>query len=129
MKSLALALVLAGIVGCSSSGEQPNPAETAFEGQIESSLVGDWKTPSGDSVISLRKDGTSLMKNHVVTGHGKPQDLSKAGRWLFSEGRLLMRGPEDGAPVTVLLIERPNPDRFEVKRRTPPHPIVYLRKL
>ena len=79
--------------------------------------------------MSLRQDGSSRIVTHIVTGHGDPVDLSKDGKWRLSDGKLLIQNSaEEGFNVMSFTFKRPSPDRIEVQRRTPPQPIVYLRK-
>ena len=124
--------VLLLLAGCSTEEPPAAPSGPKFEGKIDASLVGEWSTPDGKSKMSLKADGTSRFATHVETGHGPATDEATDGRWLFSDGRLMIQNAgKDGAPAPpamALTIKRPQPDRLEVQRKSPPQPIVYLRK-
>lgn len=90
--SIALLLIAAGCdPGASESDEGPaKPKVVAFQGEVDPSFVGLWKTAKETSCLDLRKDGTAKIMSAVPT----PKGIEKAsidGKWLVSNGNLLLK--------------------------------------
>ncbi|HWD40806.1 MAG TPA: hypothetical protein VG944_18300 [Fimbriimonas sp.] len=93
------------VLGCKPPEQDDGPAKppvVAFQGQIDSTLVGGWKTQDKRSGLDLGKDGTAKILATATSPSG-PVISNLKGSWLVSPGRkLLLKYSVKGQPETVI---------------------------
>ncbi len=95
-----------GGAGCNSAAPDPEdgppkPKVVAFDGAVDSTFVGDWQTAKGSSGLDLRPDGTVTISSSNPTPGGI-QNLKLEGKWLVSQGNLLLQYSTKNQPQTTV---------------------------
>ncbi|RYG45476.1 hypothetical protein EON79_12525 [bacterium] len=105
--SWAAALAAAVLtVGCQKSEEEEFepaivPKTVAFEGKVDEKYAGTWVTADGKSTLGLSKDGALKVGTVTNSPQGK-KTASLDGKWLASDGSLLMKYADASGQDTVL---------------------------
>jgi hypothetical protein len=92
---LSCLVVLVVVAGCNPAatdddGTPPKPKPVTFQGAIDNSFVGQWKTAKNTSGLDLRKDGTVTISSEIPTPKGIVKSKFE-GKWLVSSGDLLLQ--------------------------------------
>jgi len=109
------------------SAEPKRPAKVAFDGKVDASLAGTWKTAKGDSVLTMDKDGSLKIDTKFNTPKG-PGSASKKGNWLVSDGKLRLRYREsDGSDSTIAYAMKTSGNTMTLSTKVPKMVTVYTR--
>ncbi len=91
--------------GCKKADDEDEPAvvpkAVTFEGKVDPSYVGEWKSTDGTSDLHLAKDGTVEIDSTTNSQNGKSTSHIK-GMWLVSGERLLFKYAEKSGGDTTL---------------------------
>jgi len=131
----APAVIVGCAIVCSSGCAQPEdvsaepkvPAKVAFDGKVDATLAGTWKTATGESVLTMDKDGSLKIDSKFKTPKG-PGSASKEGAWLVGDGKLRLRYREsDGSDTTIAYAMKTSGNTMTLSTKVPKMDTVYTR--
>lgn len=86
-----IVLVSACIFGCAPSEEVPDEKPpVAFQGKMDSRLLGKWKAEGSGSLYEFKEDGSYQLTGKVKT-QGGTFDNNVVGSWLVDGEKLLIK--------------------------------------
>jgi hypothetical protein len=105
VRRLSLVLLLAVVLGACKGADDVEPGFVpktyAFQGEVDKKFAGTWVSTDGISTLDLGEDGNLKIQTLTPSPSGATKS-NLEGKWLVSDGSLLMQYGASGKESTVL---------------------------